>query len=400
MVCAVCGAASLAKLTNGLVRDEGDGEPMQSEAAVAYAREILAGVKLPDNQLGTRPAHIRRYLKSLLKQRKDLVLVGRYLLIRPVRHLIRGAYFEASHNNRYSFQLMRYLSSLLDPHEPGGFDVSIHDFAWHVWQPHFQPSLMDTLAEEIFPRVGSVTTLEDYAAECREDMRVHALLLAGERDRAADYIRKLEQDEPDRKKWARTQWELLGRDIETVCAEAHAAEKKWAERRKLTDVWEPSPFPAELPAAERTRRSAEPQFATKPWIARPAWLLQDMPDRPGEVRFAKHYFWRDGTPLLLVPLSRDEAEVRHAGGEEYVLATRLPDGILAVLRRWGIDRFDPFQPPASARLRVDISVDLYGSEHSAHAWFGQVDDTDVLRKAHRRATSRHRSANLVLRCGF
>ena len=47
-----------------------------------------------DKRPGTRPSDIKRYLKPLLQQRSDLVLVGRRLIIRPVRHLLRGAFLD------------------------------------------------------------------------------------------------------------------------------------------------------------------------------------------------------------------------------------------------------------------------------------------------------------------
>lgn len=94
MACGVCGAAALAGLVNGIVMDEYDSGLMPPDKAVAYAREAIADVKPPNKKVGTTPAHIRRYLQPLLKQRRDLVLVGRSLIIRPVRHLVRSVVFE------------------------------------------------------------------------------------------------------------------------------------------------------------------------------------------------------------------------------------------------------------------------------------------------------------------
>ena len=53
---------------------------------------------------GTRPADLKRYLKPLLKQRSDLVLIGRLLIIRPVRHIVRGVFFGRT-SDKYLFEI-------------------------------------------------------------------------------------------------------------------------------------------------------------------------------------------------------------------------------------------------------------------------------------------------------
>ena len=62
---------------------------------------------------GTRPADLKRYLKPLLKQRSDLVLIGRLLLIRPVRHIVRGVFF-ARTGDKYKFEIVRYIRPLFE----------------------------------------------------------------------------------------------------------------------------------------------------------------------------------------------------------------------------------------------------------------------------------------------
>src|SRR5262245_56300877 len=92
-VAGLCAAAALARLVNGVVFDEAEDKLLGAEEATALARrnlEALAQPK-PAERMGTRPADIKRYLRPLLKQRDDLVLIGRRLVIRPVRHVLRGA---------------------------------------------------------------------------------------------------------------------------------------------------------------------------------------------------------------------------------------------------------------------------------------------------------------------
>ena len=59
---------------------------------------------------------------------------------------------------------------------------------------------------------------------------------------------------------------------------------------KLKEIWEPSPFPAELPPMERAAKSADPMFTPTPWLDFPDTWHQDPPETPGEVRYAQPGF--------------------------------------------------------------------------------------------------------------
>ena len=162
---AFCFAAALARLVNGLVLDV-DGETMlTADETIARARKDLKNKKPPPRQRGTRPADIRHYLKPLLEQRDDLALVGRMLIIRPVRHLLRGAFFDRT-SDRYELRIWRYIVPLYeaDP-DTLGYGDDIHPQAYDVWQPHFLPLLMDILAEHVFAQLGKISGLSDFTAQ-------------------------------------------------------------------------------------------------------------------------------------------------------------------------------------------------------------------------------------------
>ena len=70
---------------------------------------------------GARPADLKRYLKPLLKQRSDLVLIGRLLLvIRPVRHIVKARVF-ARTSDKYKFQIVRFIRPLFELGESSFF---------------------------------------------------------------------------------------------------------------------------------------------------------------------------------------------------------------------------------------------------------------------------------------
>jgi hypothetical protein len=376
MVCGACAAAALARLVNGVVL--GDGKPLTVDEAIAWAAKHLRDATPPDKRGGTRPADIKRYLKALLKERSDLALVGRLLVIKPVRHILRGVLFDRTGRGS-RFRIWRYVLDLC--HAGDGSSVGYGDYffgpRWDVWQPHFEPALMDALAEDVFDRVGKITTFDDLAAELSDtnqlyDARITALLLAGERDRALEYLRQIESRDPSYwGQWAEARREFLTQDFHAVCAAFHDREARAAKALKIEHIWEPSPFPVELPAAERAK-SAEPPFIPKPWIARPPGLLQELPEQVGDVGYAKDRLRRQGRTILVASLSPDEAEDRHRNSEPYFLAKRLSERLALLLHRDGEDRDDPSRHPGYASLG-GLALELHGSAFVAEATFQQAD---------------------------
>ena len=386
MACGVCGAAALAGLVNGLVIDEYDSGLMPPNKAVAYAREAIADIKPPDNHFGTRPAHIKRYLKPLLKQRTDLVQIGYDLLIRPVRHLVRGVSFEHT-SDKYVLRFWRYINALYAPR--GGFAYGgvpyYVDYLCEVWQPHFQALLIERLPGDVLTELGAMSTLDDFLARAKnvgDTGSLRTLVLADRLDEAEAFVRKAEQNasSEDSVVRAKALRGFITRDIDAICAEAHAVEADAARKFKLTDLWEPSPFPVELPATQRPVRSAEPKFLTTPWPERPPGLLQPMPDQPGEVQYAKSTFGRDTKASLLVSLTCEQAKARHEHLEDYVLAARTSENGLVLLTRYChmADRLNPAYDESRKRLS-EVYFQLWAREHRVHAWFRPDDAGHVFR---------------------
>ncbi len=376
MLAGLCAAAALAKLVHGIVFETEAGELLTVDEAIALARETLHRTLKPEDaqRRGNRPGDIKRYLKPLLKQRSDLVLIGPLLVIRPVRHILRGAMIKPWHKTHIAVH--NCLNLLCHPFGINGYDGYISKGGWPAWEPHLEPLLMDCLAEDIFESVGRVTTLEAFAAELPDQdwlpvFRLTALLLSGARDEAAAYVQQIESAKRGivgEKRWA-AQRDRLTWDVAKLCDTFHAHEAECVKALKLESIWEPSPFPVEVPKSERKRRADEPTFTPRPWIARPNWLLEDAPEWPGDVRFAKNWLSRNGKVILSGPLSREEAEDRHRHYEKYALAVRLPEGLL-LLDWMGTDRFDPGRVAKKSWLNLSrLSVQLYGSDFVVRASF-------------------------------
>src|ERR1051325_4769361 len=110
----------------------------------------------------------------------------------------------------------------------------------------------------------------------------------------------------------------------------------------------------------------------EPWPSCPQWLLGAPPQEIGDVRFAKGLVRRNGQLILVVPLSRQEAEERHRDVEDYVFATRLPNGLLVLLEWGGLDRNDPQRSGYSMRSYPrGPKLRLHGAQVWVDAWINR-----------------------------
>src|SRR3954452_7119213 len=187
-------AAALAKLMNGVVFDEAEDKLLSADDAIALARRNLQELVKPEDAKhpGTRPADLKRYLKPLLKQRSDLVLIGRLLLIRPVRHIVRGVFFDRT-SDKYLFKIHVILRLLLEPGDREFLRGEVDIDHCRVWDPEFPALLFHVLEQDVFSKVATLDSLADVEHEmglgdewkiANFGTKVTALILAGRRERA------------------------------------------------------------------------------------------------------------------------------------------------------------------------------------------------------------------------
>ena len=373
-VAGMSAAAALAKLVNGVVFDEAEDKLLCADDAIALARKNLQELLKPEDvrHPGTRPADLKRYLKPLLKQRSDLVLIGRLLIIRPVRHIVRGVFFDRT-SDKYLFKLHVIVRLLVQPAERMFLRGEIDIDHCRVWDPEFPALLFHVLDQDVFSKLANLRRLADVDRGHVEwgianfTAMVEALILAGRRERASELIDSSEAQPGNEERWrtwVRNQRALLDRAAASLGAAFRSQEEKVAKVHRLGDAWEPSPFPIEVPEAERAQKCDEPPFPAWPWIEPPAGLVNAPPTQPGEVRFASKSLQRRSGLVLVVALTREEAEERHRTRQDYVLAVRRPDASLLVVRHiTGWSPHDPEQPRNSAYVpRRSYHVEVYHSE--------------------------------------
>ena len=107
---------------------------------------------------------------------------------------LRGAFLDRT-SDRYSFAVWPYLRPLCmgGAGDGLGYCRPIGSVS-ETWQLHFEPSLRDALAADVFEPLGKVRSFEDFATTPLIDPtrfyteRVTAFVLAGQRDRAEAYM--------------------------------------------------------------------------------------------------------------------------------------------------------------------------------------------------------------------
>jgi hypothetical protein len=396
---AVCAAAALAKLVDGVVFDDEEGKLLSIEQAIAAARQVFAEVPKPSapTPRPRRPT-LKRLLKPLLETRGDLVLLGRLLVIRPVRHLLRGA---ALHwMPKYSaFHVYHFVQPLF---QGAGIKQDYVTFTVRTRDSEYEAMLLEGLAVDVFEVVGRHTRLEDFITAMKAkpywaDSLYLPILLSKGLSEAKAYLTTCEENGSPWRGMDEAR-ALLDRGAEGVFACCRGKEAEAARRMKIESIWEASPFPAEQPSGGGTENASDPFFAPTPWPAYSTSWRQEHPQRPGDIRFASFWRYRGDTMLLTTPLTREEAEWRHRNYIVYMLAARLPQGQLLIvcpqssdfpLRRPDGSLADG-QPPPGRRYDLwiydssgrRVMVDFYEFDNdpgTLRLWFIEIRTADGAR---------------------
>ena len=232
---------------------------------------------------GTRPADLKRYLKPLLKQRSDLVLIGRLLIIRPVR-ILSGAYSSTAPATSISLRLLVIVRLAGGARGPKVFaEARLISASAGYGIPISRPAVSCPGPG----RIQQAARISGDLADVDRDLgigiewkiagfgaTVTALLLAGRRERAKELIDRFEAQPGNKERWqtwSRNQRALLERDAASLGAEFRAREKKSPRSIDLAMPGSRRPFPS------RCRRRSARRDATNRRF-RPSRGLRPRPD--------------------------------------------------------------------------------------------------------------------------
>lgn len=219
----------------------------------------------------TTAAQVKRMLRPILERNNDLALIGRLLVIKPVRHFLRGVFIDQT--------------STADVFKPHWLTHHVftprHDFTlswggairigvgrlWRISDPATAGELSRKIENEVLPLLRPMGSLRNYVDAATRHEFSHQFLDAPRKivvDAAMGDVESARAQCPVFRKRVgdgshlspevlRQEYEgvlelceLLERDdIAGVIAKLHAWEEANAKRWKLEKVWERTPFPIE-----------------------------------------------------------------------------------------------------------------------------------------------------------
>lgn len=219
----------------------------------------------------TTAREVKKLVAPLLARHDDLVLHGRFIIIKPIGHVLRSLFIDAT-GSKNRFSPMYHAFGMFEP-DVGGLGCfgdrigTGHKLdGWYLDAPHVSELLIEHIEAVALPSLRSIVSIRDYAEFAQNgpfytaklDFHVQCKLpvdiALGDLDAAQDSLIKLSQ----RRRWYENDKcvefldmiDALGplveaRDRKGLAAWLHAREAETVRNRKLMPYWEPSPFPIE-----------------------------------------------------------------------------------------------------------------------------------------------------------
>lgn len=219
----------------------------------------------------TTGRQIQRVLKPLAARRADLFLVSPWLILKPVRHVVRGVLLDRTSSANW-FRPQWAAVNLCEPMEriPLNWGRRIPRAPQRLWDwddPEMTEALYRAIEEEAIPELERLETLEGFVAHANSDAfqynKIRAFLIRQAKVAAAlgdvDQARSVCADLAG----GRTMWNspdyadevrlvvdelyplLLDNDVAAVAALLRSWEAGSARNLGIEAIWEQTPFPLE-----------------------------------------------------------------------------------------------------------------------------------------------------------
>ena len=209
---------------------------------------------------------VKKLVKPLLERHDDLELVGRWIFVKPIRHVARGIRIDGVGypNGFRPCWAVSHLCNINMAMNLAWGEAIYHptmNLLWYFNDPTAIQILIEIVEKQTLPLLRSINTLDDFVAvangphsesklEYLIPCRVTVDIARGDFESA----RKLESalfsdrwrsDHPDGV--MRRLWPLLEANDRVGMAKAlHEREAAEVKRLKIEKIWEPTPFPLEL----------------------------------------------------------------------------------------------------------------------------------------------------------
>jgi hypothetical protein len=217
----------------------------------------------------TNARQIKKLVQPLLEKHSDLVLDGRIILIKPLRHVYRGILIDRGFSAE-SFRPAWIFYHFFEPHHPaqtgwGSKCYGARRNDWSLSNSHVEGDLVELAETSILPLLRSINSLEVMATVAsvstaltlfyHETYTAFVLRIAlGQFDMAREMMPRIQAKLPSDEvqledsgrryvNWIRSLCRSLEReDLEGLAQTLHELEAQTARNWKLEHLWEPSPF--------------------------------------------------------------------------------------------------------------------------------------------------------------
>ncbi|MBB3238141.1 hypothetical protein [Phyllobacterium endophyticum] len=213
----------------------------------------------------TTTAQVNEALMPLVARHSDLVLIGRFLIVKPVHHILRGVFVDRSSDKRsfephiVTYPLVPAQKDIMLGWNPVWlFDQSVG--MWDVTKPDTVTAMRNHIEGIALPRLRAMKTFDDYIAHERSksttfdghfDDRVFTNIFVaaalGDFSKALQLRPQDTRIEPYFTKVAPDFFPALeASDREFIAKTLHQWEEATVKAHKMEHIWEPTPFPLEL----------------------------------------------------------------------------------------------------------------------------------------------------------
>lgn len=206
----------------------------------------------------TTAAQVKRLVQPLLQRNPDLALVGRWVIVKPVHHILRAISIGRSLDPK-CFVPTWAANFLFQP------NARLHFFwgtrmkgFWDVDVPELAEKLADAIEREALPPLRSIITTDDFVRFAHgawpEDHKPYVDVALGDFEAAqsmCDFFASLNGHYGIRQEECEHVFHglcpLIAKNDRIAIAKLlHQHEAESVKRLKLEKYWEPTPFPIEL----------------------------------------------------------------------------------------------------------------------------------------------------------
>lgn len=221
----------------------------------------------------TTKKQINRLLGELVERNPDLARSDRFVIIKPLRHVLRSISIDRS-ITADTPQLLCSIGHFFDP-TANRQGITLDRFftargAPHRWtEPGMPAAFFEACETRILPKLRGVDTIEDMlrfrtlgSSEFKAAVRwvihqIHFAAAYGRFDRALRRFQRIKHWDRSRMSWRRLEFEhvadelvplMRANDRDGVIRLLHRWEEDRVRRFGLESIYEPTPFPLELAA--------------------------------------------------------------------------------------------------------------------------------------------------------